>query len=65
MDGQLKEWGKRFDLYIPDLIFFGGSTSTNPDFNEEYQVHCCLKVSQSTKSEMESGMWIIISKLYG
>ncbi|XP_020104004.1 uncharacterized protein LOC109721021 isoform X1 [Ananas comosus] len=31
-----------FDLYVPDLLFFGGSSAPGPDRSESYQARCVV-----------------------
>ncbi|BBN11963.1 hypothetical protein MPTK1_5g16310 [Marchantia polymorpha subsp. ruderalis] len=43
---QVGPFSKLFDLYIPDLVFFGDSTSTNLARSELFQAECVYKILQ-------------------
>eukprot|EP00271_Cylindrocystis_brebissonii_P002711 TRINITY_DN13505_c0_g1_i1.p1 TRINITY_DN13505_c0_g1~~TRINITY_DN13505_c0_g1_i1.p1 ORF type:complete len:320 (+),score=82.08 TRINITY_DN13505_c0_g1_i1:614-1573(+) len=38
-----------FDLYIPDLVFFGDSITTGPERSEAFQARCCVKLMEHFK----------------
>ncbi|KAM7253162.1 hypothetical protein ACFE04_025780 [Oxalis oulophora] len=35
-----------FNVYVPDLVFFGGSYSTKPDRTEQFQAECVMKLME-------------------
>lgn len=43
-DKQLGAFSKHFDLYIPDLILFGASTTSGPERSEAFQARCALQL---------------------
>lgn len=36
-----------FNVYVPDLVFFGGSVSTRPDRSEAFQAECVMRVLEA------------------
>lgn len=34
----------RFNIYVPDLLFFGDSTTTRPERNEAFQAQCVMRL---------------------
>ncbi|EFJ24350.1 hypothetical protein SELMODRAFT_101768 [Selaginella moellendorffii] len=44
---QLKELGSEMELYIPNLIFFGESTTTSPNRSEVYQAKSLMNVMEA------------------
>lgn len=52
----LWQWGnfirnltKFFNVYVPDLIFFGGSYTTRPERTEGFQAECVMRVMKEMK----------------
>ncbi|CAM6089315.1 unnamed protein product [Calypogeia fissa] len=43
---QVKPFSKFFDLYIPDLVFFGDSTTSRTERSEFFQADCIVKMLQ-------------------
>ncbi|XAR62152.1 Triacylglycerol lipase [Bertholletia excelsa] len=50
------QWGEiirrvvpHFNLYVPDLVFFGGSYSTRPDRSETFQAECVMRVMEANR----------------
>ncbi|KAA8528283.1 hypothetical protein F0562_035638 [Nyssa sinensis] len=48
------QWGEiirflvpHFNLYVPDLVFFGDSFTTRPDRSESFQAQCVMRVMES------------------
>ncbi|CAJ2645082.1 unnamed protein product [Trifolium pratense] len=49
----LWQWGnfirnltQHFNIYVPDLVFFGGSYTTRPERTEAFQAECVMKVME-------------------
>lgn len=40
---QARSLSKRYSVYIPDLLFFGGSYTDKPDRSPEFQAECMVK----------------------
>ncbi|CAH8391695.1 unnamed protein product [Eruca vesicaria subsp. sativa] len=40
---QVRSLAKKYSIYIPDLLFFGGSYSDKPDRSPAFQAHCLIK----------------------
>ncbi|KAL1195949.1 hypothetical protein V5N11_029315 [Cardamine amara subsp. amara] len=40
---QVGSLAKKYSVYVPDLLFFGGSYSNNPDRSPAFQAHCLVK----------------------
>ncbi|VVA99482.1 unnamed protein product [Arabis nemorensis] len=40
---QVRSLAKKYSVYIPDLLFFGGSYSDKPDRSPAFQAHCLVK----------------------
>ncbi|CAH2076416.1 unnamed protein product [Thlaspi arvense] len=40
---QVRSLSKRYSVYIPDLLFFGGSYTDKPDRSPEFQAECLVK----------------------
>ncbi|KAL1215522.1 hypothetical protein V5N11_024081 [Cardamine amara subsp. amara] len=40
---QVRSLSKRYAVYIPDLLFFGGSYTDKPDRSTEFQAECLVK----------------------
>lgn len=40
---QARSLSKRYSVYIPDLLFFGGSYTDKPDRSPEFQAECFVK----------------------
>ncbi|KAL0885439.1 hypothetical protein Bca101_009421 [Brassica carinata] len=40
---QVGSLAKKYSIYIPDLLFFGGSYSDKPDRSPSFQAHCLVK----------------------
>lgn len=38
---------RRFNVYVPDLLFFGDSYTTRPDRSEAFQAHCVMGLLQA------------------
>ncbi|XP_061338392.1 uncharacterized protein LOC133285216 isoform X1 [Gastrolobium bilobum] len=36
-----------FNVYVPDLLFFGGSYTTRPDRSERFQAECVMRVMEA------------------
>eukprot|EP00897_Mesotaenium_endlicherianum_P005561 jgi/Mesen1/5032/ME000025S04435 len=45
-DKQLGPLSKHFNLYIPDLIFFGGSRTTGSGRSEAFQARCAMELME-------------------
>ncbi|KAH9299433.1 hypothetical protein KI387_031115, partial [Taxus chinensis] len=46
-DKQIGALGKHFSLYIPDLVFFGESTTTSSERSEIFQAECLKSLLES------------------
>ncbi|CAA3025751.1 epoxide hydrolase 4-like [Olea europaea subsp. europaea] len=40
---QVGSLAKKYSVYVPDLLFFGGSTTNSPDRSPTFQAECLLK----------------------
>ncbi|KAL4199244.1 hypothetical protein AMTRI_Chr03g50190 [Amborella trichopoda] len=40
---QVLSRSKRFSIYVPDLVFFGGSVTSSSDYSASFQAHCLAK----------------------
>lgn len=40
---QVRSLSKKYSVYIPDLLFFGGSYTDKPDRSPEFQAECLVK----------------------
>lgn len=40
---QVAALAKNYSVYVPDLLFFGGSTTDNPDRSPTFQAECLVK----------------------
>ncbi|KAL3683017.1 hypothetical protein R1sor_001039 [Riccia sorocarpa] len=58
---QVGPFSKKFDLYIPDLVFFGDSSSTNTARSEFFQAECVYKLLQ----ELNVTKFNLIGTSYG
>ncbi|MCL7040238.1 hypothetical protein MKW94_019440 [Papaver nudicaule] len=58
---QVEILSKRFSLYIPDLLFFGKSTTTSSERTEIFQAVCLVKVMEKLGVEKYS----IVGTSYG
>eukprot|EP00271_Cylindrocystis_brebissonii_P007279 TRINITY_DN2061_c0_g1_i1.p1 TRINITY_DN2061_c0_g1~~TRINITY_DN2061_c0_g1_i1.p1 ORF type:complete len:408 (-),score=37.16 TRINITY_DN2061_c0_g1_i1:993-2216(-) len=47
--GQLEALTAEYDVYMPDLVFFGGSTSTSSKRTEIFQAECLMKLMDILK----------------
>ena len=36
-----------FNVYVPDLLFFGGSYTTRPERSESFQAQCVMRVMEA------------------
>ncbi|KAG0559305.1 hypothetical protein KC19_10G095300 [Ceratodon purpureus] len=43
-ENQVGAFTKDFNVYVPDLVFFGGSTSSKKERTEAFQAHCMVKM---------------------
>jgi pimeloyl-ACP methyl ester carboxylesterase len=41
---QISAFTKDFNVYVPDLVFFGGSSSSRKERTESFQAHCVAKM---------------------
>ncbi|GBG60987.1 hypothetical protein CBR_g18583 [Chara braunii] len=58
---QVKELSSVFDLYVPDLLFFGKSTTRRPERSETFQAECLLKLL----TKLSVGQFNIVGLSYG
>lgn len=54
----IRKLTKFFNVYVPDLVFFGGSYTTRPERTEAFQAECVMKVMEmkSVKSVSVVGL---------
>lgn len=45
-ENQISSFVKDFNVYVPDLIFFGESTTTSKERTESFQAECMVKMLQ-------------------
>eukprot|EP00850_Spirogloea_muscicola_P008584 SM000046S16365 [mRNA] locus=s46:277348:280468:+ [translate_table: standard] len=43
-DKQVRQFSKHFDIYLPDLVFFGSSHTTGSERSTSFQAECCMKL---------------------
>lgn len=43
----LRHFTTRFNVYVPDLVFFGRSFTTRPERTESFQAQCLMKVMEA------------------
>nr|GLL28638.1 outer envelope protein 64, mitochondrial-like isoform X1 [Ipomoea trifida] len=43
----LRHFIPRFNVYVPDLLFFGGSSTTRPERTEEFQARCVKRLMEA------------------
>ena len=43
----VRQFIQRFNIYVPDLLFFGRSFTTRPERTEAFQAECLMKVMKS------------------
>ncbi|KAJ7538123.1 hypothetical protein O6H91_11G035100 [Diphasiastrum complanatum] len=58
---QVPQFSKNYNLYIPDLVFFGESTSKSSERSEFFQADCVVKLLQQLKVDKFS----VIGTSYG
>ncbi|KAK3034824.1 hypothetical protein RJ639_033729 [Escallonia herrerae] len=42
----LRHFVPRFNVYVPDLLFFGDSTTTRPERTEQFQAQCVMRLME-------------------
>lgn len=64
----LWQWGDiirhltpHFNVYVPDLVFFGGSYTTRPERGEEFQAECVMRVLEGRRV----GKMTVVGLSYG
>lgn len=45
--GHLLRYFNRFNIYVPDLVFFGGSHTSRPDRSDAFQAQCLMKLMEA------------------
>lgn len=50
----LRHFIPRFNVYVPDLLFFGGSSTTRPERTEEFQAACVKRLMEANGVERMS-----------
>ncbi|CAH9081982.1 unnamed protein product [Cuscuta europaea] len=50
----LRHFIPRFNVYVPDLLFFGGSSTTLPERTEEFQALCVMKLMDTVRVQRMS-----------
>jgi pimeloyl-ACP methyl ester carboxylesterase len=58
---QVKPFAKFFDLYIPDLVFFGDSTTSRTERSEFFQAECVVKMLE----QLSVPKYSVIGTSYG
>ncbi|KAK8942310.1 hypothetical protein KSP40_PGU019054 [Platanthera guangdongensis] len=53
-EGQIASLSRRFDLYLPDLLFFGGSATADENRSVEFQARCVAEAMRKLGVERYS-----------
>ncbi|KAL8167054.1 hypothetical protein V2J09_008553 [Rumex salicifolius] len=46
-DDVVSRFARRFNIYVPDLVFFGGSYTTRPERSDSFQAECVMRVVEA------------------